>query len=332
MLQVLHRAGVPTIERPARAPDRVRPSAPPARRPPWPRRAVVLTAVLAVAAVGGFAGAVTQWLDAGDAATNDQITVLTQQRDALSADNDELAATVARLAGERQQAAEDLAATSEALAAAQADLEARSIDLAQATSNLDRAWAELTAVRADASATVSELAAARDRVAALSASVAALQDSIADVTRERDSLAAMFPIAVDTSLAGVDVTGSYTAEWLTAYNSGLADVVLPAQVSVGRTPEGWLRVSIPGVIEAGLLGADGALVTVVDTADVVAPVDGTPRLARVVVTIHAAETMTSTDGTTTVTDLGLTVAISTPTVGSVPAGVALFGARLTPVA
>jgi hypothetical protein len=142
----------------------------------------------------------------------------------------------------------------------------------------------------------------------------------------------MFPMIVDTSLVGVDVTGTYAAYWFASYNYGLADIRLPgvAQIAITRTAEGWLNVTIPGVLSAGLMRTDGALFTMVDTTDAVPPVDGVARPARVAITIYAGETVTAADGTTTVTDLGLSIAISTPEFGTAPAAVALFGATLTP--
>jgi hypothetical protein len=149
---------------------------------------------------------------------------------------------------------------------------------------------------------------------------------------EREALVAMFPMMVDTSLVGVDVTGPYAVRWIPVYNSGLADLALPnvTQITISSTAEGWLQVTIPGVINADLHRTDGALFTMVDAVTVVPPVDGVARLARVAITIYAGETATALDGTTTVTDLGMSIAISTPASGSAPAGVAMYGAELTP--
>jgi hypothetical protein len=150
------------------------------------------------------------------------------------------------------------------------------------------------------------------------------------VTAERDALVAMFPMIVDTSLVGVDVTGTYDVDWVPAYNSGLVDIALPSatQVTISPTAEGWMQVSIPGVVTADLARTDGALFTMVDTTTAVPPVDGVARTARVAITVYAGETVTDTAGVTTVTSLGMSVAISTPAFGSAPAGVALYGAEL----
>jgi hypothetical protein len=187
-------------------------------------------------------------------------------------------------------------------------------------------------VQGENSTISTELALATAQVGDLTNQIGDLQAANEAVTAERDALVAMFPMLITTSLVGVDVAGTYAVKWFPAYNSGLADLSLPrvAQVVIGHTEEGWLQVSIPGVVTAGLFGTDGALSTMVDTTTAVPPVDGVARIARVTVTIYAGETVTAQDGTTTVTDLGMSVAIATPAVGSAPAGVALYGATLTP--
>ena len=191
-----------------------------------------------------------------------------------------------------------------------------------------------------------ELTAAETRISTLSNDVAELDaaneeltvdlaDQVAataTVVAERDTLAELFPLTVDPTLLGQDIVGTYGVTWMPAYNSGLADLVLPAvsQVTITETSEGWLQVDIPGVIRADLARTDGALFTIVDSTTAVPAVNGVERLARVAITVYAGDTTTALDGTTTVDQLGLSIAISTDAVGDVPAGVALYGAELTP--
>lgn len=265
-------------------------------RPRWPRNAKIVVAVLAVLALAGAAGTIVQLVEGSETGDDARIAELTEQRDDLLGENAGLATEVASLETEA------------------ALLEAE----------LDGLAAELATARV-------QDAISSERIADLTTEVDGLQAIIDSVTDERDALVSMFPMIVDTSLAGVDVTGTYTVRWLPAYNSGLSDIALPGvgQVTIGRSSEGWLEVNIPGVVTADLARTDGALFTMVDTTTAVPAVNGVARTARVAITIYAGETVTTVDGSTTVRDLGMSIAISTPAVANAPAGVALYGAELT---
>ena len=287
-----------------------------------------VASVLGVLALAGGIGSAVQWFGDDDvdvAGYERQISQVTLERDELIVANKDLAASVDQLEADVALGIADLDASAAALNAVTADLAATDAEL-------DRTSAGLADARASNTAMAADLAASTARADELTASVRDLQASIDSLTQERDALVAMFPMIVDTSLVGVDVTGTYAADWFAAYNSGLADIALPdvAQVAITRNAEGWLNVTIPGVLSAGLMRTDGALFTIVDTNDAVPPVDGVARPARVAITIYAGETVTAADGTTTVTDLGLSIAVSTPEFETAPAGVALFGATLTP--
>jgi hypothetical protein len=259
-------------------------------RPPWPRSAKLVVAILGVIAIAGSAGSVAQLLDDDSSLDEAEVSEIIEQRDALLIENEGLSSDVALLE------------TSNAL------------------------------LVADADALSAELVAAEAEQAVVSAQLTEATAQVAALTEERDALVAMFPMIVDSSLVGVDLAGTYTVAWMPAYNSGLADIALPSvrRISIRPTAEGWLQVEIPGVVTAGLSRTDGALFTMVDTTTAVPPVAGMTRLARVAITIYAGETVAAQDGTTTVTELGMSVAISAPAVGDAPAGVALYGAELTP--
>ena len=319
MLEVLNRSlSTPTIEKPDKPANRhlptAKPSITPARRPRWPQSAVAVAAALGVLALIGVTSSAIQWLgddDSDVAQYQSQIEQITEQRDDLVVANADLAIAVDRL---------------------EADVAQRVADLDAATAELDQASARLANMR-DQSATISAaLVTTAARVDALTARVGELRAANESLTAERDGLAAMFPMIVDTSLVGVDVTGGYSAKWSAAYNSGLADIALPkvGNVAITQSAEGWLNVTIPGVVEAGLMRTDGALFTMVDTTGAAPPVDGVARPARVAITIYPGEIVTASDGSTTVTELGLSIVISTPEFGTSPAGVALYGATLTP--
>lgn len=276
--------------------------------PRWPRRAKIVVAVLGVLTVAGAFGTAIQYFgdDTDDGAT---ITRLTEERDELVVENADLLGDVEQLEADNSLLGTELDDTSAELATATGQVGV----LTSRVGDLTGQAATLTGQVDTLTGRIDTLQATNDAVAA-----------------ERDALVAMFPMIVDTSLVGVDVTGTYAVDWIPAYNSGLVDIALPSvtQVTISPTAEGWMQVSIPGVVTADLARTDGALFTMVDTTTAVPPVNGVARTARVAITIYAGETVTDVDGATTVTSLGMSVAISTPAFGGAPAGVALYGAEL----
>lgn len=319
MLDVLNRGsgGTILVDRPERT-DRGAPP-PPVQAPPpsgrgWPRRAVGTVAVLGVLALGAATAAIVQWVDDDSvdvSAYEQQIADLINERDDLAVENDQLGENLANLEAE--------------LAQLQSDLAERTAQLDATAADLEQALADLDGVRDDAATISAALAAETERVRQLEAA----NDTL---SAELDAVRAMFPLAVKASLVGHDVVGVYSAAWVPVYNYGLADITLPGvrDVRIGHTPEGWLDVTIPGAVEADLLRADGALTAIVDSTSIVAPVNGVARTARVTITIYAAETVTDQAGATTISKLGMAVSISAPAVDGAPAGVALYGAVLTP--
>jgi len=327
--QSLSEGGVDQLARPAQAaPPKEMPDVERFVEPRWPRRAKILTAVLGVLAIAGLLGTAVQYFN-DDTASVDQAQVvdITEQRNALLVQNGNLRADVAGLEADNAQ----VQATNTGLQATNSQLQA---DNAQLQAQSDAVSADLATTQADMSTISKDLAVTTAQVDNLTNQVSDLQATNEAVTAQRDALAAMFPMLLDTSLVGVDVAGTYTVKWFPAYNSGLPDNALlrAARVVISETPEGWLQLTIPGVLTAGLLATDGALSTVVDTTTAVPPVDGVTRIARVVVTIYAGAALTAEDGTTSVTELDMSVAITTPAVGDFPTGVSLYGSALTPQA
>ena len=303
-------------------------------RPRWPRSAKIVTAVLAVLAVAGVFGTGWQYFNDDAADYQAQVSDLTDQRNALLAQNGNLRTDADALEADQAQVTADNALLTADKAQLTADNAELTADNAQLQAESAAVSAELTAAQAQNSTLSTELAVATAQVNGVNNQVYDLRATNETVTAERDALAAMFPMVVGTSLEGVDITGTYGVKWFPAYNSGLANISLPnvSQVVISKTPEGWIQVGIPGVVTAGLFPSDGALSTMVDTTTAVPPANGVARIARVTLTIHTGETATAEDGTTTVTGLGMSIGISTPAVEDAPAGVALYGAELTPQA
>ena len=316
MLEILDR----TINEPSTAPSApTKGTGPPKEmppierylRPPWPQRARITVAALSVVAIAGVLGTTLQAVsDDGTADLDAQIVQLTEQRDTLADTNEALEAD---------------------LTGATARLAAVDFELTAVEAELEAAGSRISTLSGD----VIEMRVANETLAAdLATTDIALADQV-DATQavvaERDALAALFPLTVDTTLRGQDIVGTYDVTWTPAYNSGLADIAVPTvrRVTISRTGEGWLRVDIPGVVRADLMRTDGALFTMLDSTTAVPAVDGVPRVARVAITVYAGDTTTTVGGATTVDGLGLSIAISTDDVGTVPGGVALYGAELT---
>jgi type II secretory pathway component PulM len=326
--QSLNQGGVDQLARPAEAaPPKQMPDIERHVKPRWPRNAKIVTAVLAVLALAGVFGTAWQYFNDDSSDYQAQISDLTDQRNALVIQNGNLRTDVNGL----EEANAQLSADKAQYAADNAQF---AVDNAQLQAQYDAISADLVAAQNQNSTLSTEMAVATRHIVSLDNQINGLEASNETVTAERDALAAMFPMLVDTSLVGVDVAGTYAVKWFPAYNSGLPDIALPGvtQVVISNTDEGWLQVRIPGVLTAGLLGTDGALSTVVDTTTAVPPMNGVARTARVAVTIYAGATVTAADGTTTVTELGMSVVTMTPAAGDAPAGLALYGAALTPQA
>jgi outer membrane murein-binding lipoprotein Lpp len=330
MLELLDRtlhepAPMPTEETGAR---RLPPKAPPPSEmnisKPWPRNArITLIALLAVAVLG-LVGSLVNWERADDTDTptaQARLAQITTERDDLRVERQELQADVNRLTTDLEAAQADAAGA--AIAREQLAVTATQL----ATLRLERA--AVVAELADAEARIDELT---GQVVDLTTTGDQLATDLAAARADRDALAKLFPVTVEPLLATADIAGTWDADWTRAYNQGLADITLPTitTMTIKEDANGWIHLTIPGVVTADLTRTDGALFTIVDTTTLVPAVNGTARTARLAITVYAAGTTVARNGTTTVTALGVSVAVSTPAVNGAPAGVALYGAELTP--
>lgn len=299
------------LQRTGSGPPKAMPDAERFIRPPWPRRAKLATIGLLIVAIAGVFGTAIRWNGDDGTATDAQVAGLEMQVRTLTEQRDSALGESALLHGQLDDLETQLGTTASELAALRLERTAVGQDLAAAESRID----ELTG-------RVVELDVANDTLAT----------DLAAITADRDTLAALFPVTVEPVLGTADIDGTYDVTWIPAYNSGLAGLTLPSvhQVTITRTADGWLRLTIPGIVTADLTRTDGALMTIVDTTTMVPKVDGQARTARVAISLYANATDTGRSGTTTVTGLGLSIAISTPATATTPAGVALYGAGLTP--
>ena len=116
--------------------------------------------------------------------------------------------------------------------------EALIVERTALVASLDATSAAIAEVEVQLAMTADETAALDERIMLLSADIEALADRAESAEAERDAFAAMFPIAVDTTLDPADVVGTWDA--------------------VAETPEG----DMPAVLT--IAKEDGALAATMD--------------------------------------------------------------------
>jgi hypothetical protein len=316
MTNVLHRrTKTAAVEsRLPSAPDFVPPSLyPPDRddgpRAPWPFGAKVLIAILIIAAVLGTVGTAIGFNSDGDESAERQ---LQDRIDSLTADRDNALDAVGQLDAELVTLRQRLQ-----------DAQAANDGLTDRVIELEDQIESLTVVRDEALSAadglVAELATVRQRVTAAVA--------------ERDVLAKLFPIEVDSSLGDVAVVGKYDIKLSQVYCSGLSScgkANLLDDPTIRKTADGFLRLDIPRFVEGGLFKADGALHMVADSTSAVPACAGTARASRVVMTILSSGFEIGRDGSADVAGLNAVITAEAPAVGSCPAALAFYTAELAP--
>lgn len=274
----------------------------PGAAPPWPSNAKKWLAALAVLALLGVAGTIIGF------ATGDEATDVSGYE-----------STIATLTAERDDA---LAAT----ASAEADLTAQTQRAVVAETARD----DLVAQQLIDDETIATLT--RNRKV-LTDALATERERLAAATFERDTLAGLFPMTFDASVLDADLVGTYDVSLTKAYCAGFPNCgTLPAvdELTIRKTPEGWLRLEMDGYASAGLYRIDGGLFTVVDTTTAVPACGTTPRVARVAVSLFASGITIQDDGTRMIDDLGASMLVEAEAVTGCPAGLAFYGAELTP--
>lgn len=326
---------VPVIERPGPG--------------PWPRPAKLLVAILAVATLVSTFGWIVAATGGDDTATDDQaaITELTAERDQLLAER-------ADLLDERGELATTAALLDTQLTAAQVDvdrltgeLETLTGDLDMVTADRDTVLAERDAVLADLDAAElavadleAELDATADVTAALDQRIAALDGQVTDLLvrafaaeQERDRLAALFPIELDPTVDDIALVDSWDVDWTEAWCDGFATCGHTPGfevIEITETSQGWLRIEIDGVLDAGLFRIDGALYGITQSLTAAPACGAAQRMSYVSITLYPHGVTVADDGTHVVTDLAASMLIQAPASGSCPAAAAFYGAELTP--
>lgn len=216
---------------------------------------------------------------------------------------------------------EALAESEAALAEAEAALAAAEAEVEAATERAEEAEARAT----EAEAEVEEVTSTFE---ALVASETIRADTAEGQIQEFTDL---FPIEVESTLEGIelDQEGVWNLTWQLAYSDNSLTGQIPAttQATFARSPEG-LRVQVPGVLDAGLFSIDGSLYAITDS-DALAPcADGTPRPARVTMTVYADDIRIDQDGTRSVTGLEGAITIDSLASGACD-GLAFYGVQMT---
>ncbi len=320
-------------------PGTIAPSPP--RHVPWPRNAKVLIAILAAAALIGSVGAILAVTgDDGTAELEDQIATLTVERDELAAQQTELTTERDELAAERGEFGARIAVLDAELMAARADLTRLTGQVAMLEEERDTLQVELAAagslvtdLEEELGAAVSRTATLDERIAALDAEITALEIRAVTAEQARDELADLFPIAFATTVGDISLVGEWDVDLAEAYCDGFPTCgTAPAfdTLSIVETPQGWLRVEIDGVLDAGLYRVDGALYAIAPSTTAVPACDGSPRTATVSLTLYPHGVSVADDGTHRVTDLGISMLVQAPSTGSCPAGTSFYGGSVTP--
>jgi uncharacterized coiled-coil protein SlyX len=280
----------------------------------WRKRLppAVAIALLAVVAVIGIVGTVIGFARDADAQE------LQRRIDTLVVGRDELAAARDGALGEIQ-----------ALDAQLAELRQRAEDLTRDGATQADQLTELRGV-------ITETEQLRDTALAQVIQLeGALTEANASAERARADLAAIrnrFPVRTG-DLADADMAGSYRAQLAPAWCStggtcGRAPAI--SEMVIRRTNEGYLRLQIPGLVDAGLFRAGGALHAVADTSTTVASCDGKARTARVSVTVAPGEHTVAADGSVTVRSLSAVVTVDAPASAACSAAIAVYGGELVP--
>lgn len=273
------------------------------RRRPRPTTIVALAALAALTAAAGGA-VVLAGTGERDAERRATIEQLTDERDAALASADTLEAELGSLRSRAARLDGDLAQRSQQLA----DLERQMAD------------------------TIEALDAANASVAQLQLDLVAARAEAGQAIADRDAVLERFPVSAGGDLGDRDIAGDYTVELSSTYCSTSGACRLPRvdRLTIATTREGYLKLRLPGLVDAGLLRAGSALHAVTDTSTTVSACDGAARPARIAVTVFPATELVDADGDRRIASLGAAITVDAPATSTCPATLAVYAAELTP--
>jgi len=273
------------------------PSTPPASTSSsWPSQAKATTAVLAIVALAAIAAAIIGF--SRDSSSNDDSAV-----DDTAVDEDSAAIARAEAA---EQERDDLAA-----------------QLAESEDVVATVTAERDEAVAASDQLTTDLAAETERA-----------DAAEAVLEELQAIAGQFPIGLDSSLIPDDMPGTYTITYQEAYCDGFSTCgTLPSvnQARVYFDSNQFLRIEVPGILDAGLFALEGSLYGITDSLTALPPCGGADTLARVTITMYAGAISVADDATRTVSDVQASITIDASQNGpDCPSGLVFYASRLTP--
>ena len=218
----------------------------------------------------------------------------------------------------------------------QAEIDEANTAAAAAAAEVETLTAELDDAAAEAERSAAELADAETANRDLTAEKAAETERADGAEEQLQSIAELFPFEVESTLTGIelDLAGTYSIRWAEAYCDTFSTCgTLPtvAEATFVRTPEDFLRVQVPGILDAGLFAIDGSLYGITDsfTALPACP-DGTERRARITITAYSDNVLIQQDLSREVVRLGSSITIDAPDLPGCPGGLVFYGAELTP--
>lgn len=330
---------------PGHAPPGRMPPSTPHVTPPWPPRAKAVVAILLVAAVLGAIGTVIGFTRDDNTTVNEQqyestIETLTAERSDLVAEATELQATIDTLTVERDAAAAQVAELDATIGTLNVERDATVAQVTELEATVDTLTADRDGFAAEVAsleATIATRTGQRDdlvvQVTDLESDLAAQIRLTTTALAERNALENLFPIEFDVSIRDVDLVGTYDVELTKAFCDGFTTcATLPSvdELTIRRTPEGYLEMVIDDYVTAGMFRVDGAFYAIADSTTAVAACAGTARAARVAATLYAHGLTVADDGTTQVTDLGASLTVQAPATAGCPAGLAFYGAQIVP--
>ncbi len=200
-------------------------------------------------------------------------------------------------------------------------------------SELDETDATIDGLTSELDSTTTRLEDAQADNEVLSASLETERSRADDAEAELAAIGEAFPVTVETSLVGLDVAGSYAISFTEAYcdfATGCGTTPQANRAIIGVTPENFLDITVPGILQAGLFAINGSLYGITDSETAIPPCGDVPRRGRITITIFPASIVVADDGTRTVTKLEATITLDAPTINECPAGLVFWGAELTP--
>jgi hypothetical protein len=224
-------------------------------------------------------------------------------------------------------------------AALEAERDAALEQVSTVEAERDAALEEVSTVEADAAAEIeavqADLDAAEAENEALTAELAAEAERTKEAEDTVNAFAEGFPLTLDASLIPEDLPGTYNISFAEAYCDGFVACGSPpagTQATISTTPEGFLRVAVPGILDAGLFALEGSLYAITDSFTALPQCNGVDQRARVTLTMYADDVTITEDFERQVESIGASITIDTPYEGpDCPNGLVFYASSFTPV-